>query len=93
MTILKLIEKLQNENGDNGCYNVLKIYYQDLQVTKNKKDESMGHTSKIKDYLILSQRIDELYNYINGFIWGLKTLDYITKIEMDELQEDLAKSL
>lgn len=86
MTIEDLIEKLKTEQK-NGVYYVLFSWYRDLKnLCKEYKTEEA-----ISRRLSLSERINEIYRGIDGFIWGLSAVNYISEEERDKLSDELMK--
>lgn len=88
MTIETLIEKLKAEQK-NGVYYVLFKKYEELKnlCEKYKTEEDIFRQIR------LSEQVDNVYHEINGFIWGLSAVNYISEEENDKLNKELLSSI
>ena len=85
MTLDDLVKKLRDDKGSNGGYGVLESDLKKLREYIQRRDT----TNNTREYSFAWDYIREEYQFIFGFIWGIRCLDYISKAEYNELMKDL----
>ncbi len=88
MTLDDLVKKLRDTHGSTGGFAVLRSRLEKIRVFVGKRNEALAK-NRIEEHLFLTNYIDEEYEFVSGFIWGLCSLGYLSDEECEVISDEL----